>query len=98
MLKKKATWKLAAGCLASAVAIAVAVVFAADSGEIQSSEPEQNTTVSQSAPVSNETTAYSVPNYDAAQTQKLNFAQKKTDGVGLARYNSAEVTKVKLHR
>ncbi|MBP1538049.1 MAG: fibronectin type III domain-containing protein [Ruminococcus sp.] len=92
MLKKKATWKLAAGCLASAVAIAAAVVFAADSGEIQSAEPEQNTTVSQSAPVSNETAAYSVPNYDAAQTQKLNFAQKKTDGVGLARYNSAEVT------
>ena len=92
MLKKKATWKLAAGCLASAVAIAAAVVFAADSGDIQSAEPEQNTTVSQSAPVSNETAAYSVPNYDAAQTQKLNFAQKKTDGVGLARYNSAEVT------
>ena len=92
MLKKKATWKLAAGCLASAVAIAAAVVFAADSGDIQSAESEQNTTVSQSAPVSNETAAYSVPNYDAAQTQKLNFAQKKTDGVGLARYNSAEVT------
>ncbi len=92
MLKKKPTWKLAGGCIAAAVAIAAAVVFAVDSGEIQSAKADSNSAASQSVPVSNETAAYSVSNYEASQTQKISFAEKKTDGVGLARYNSAEVT------
>ena len=89
MLKKKASWKLASGCLAAAIALSASIVFAIDANEITAAETEQTTTAVQSASES-QTAEYTMANYDASQTQKISFVDKKTDNVGMAMYNSKE--------
>ena len=88
MLKKKASWKLASGCLAAAIALAASIVFAVDATEIDTAETEQ-TTASQSTTEA-QTAEYTMANYDASQTQKMSFVEKRTDNAGMALYNSKQ--------
>ena len=88
MLKKKVSWKIATGCIAAAIALTATITVAVDATDIETAQTEGQVTASQS--VSDETAAYTMANYEASQTQKVSFVEKKTDGVAMARYDSKQ--------
>ena len=88
MLKKKLSWKIATSCIAAAIALTATITVAVDATDIETAQTEGQVTASQS--VSDETAAYTMANYEASQTQKISFVEKKTDGVAMARYDSKQ--------